>query len=262
MNYLRETKNLRWTCAGLGLIGLFLRIRLLSVGMDDKGLLVRGHITDWLCLLLGLLALGAVFLALRGKPDTQRSHGLFPSCPIAAVSGLIAAAGLGLAAWSDWQAASSNLDKLTAALGFLSALAVIFLTLCRYRELRPHFLVRCVVTAFFVLHLLHEYRVWFPEPQVTVYLPRLLAQVMLMLNSYHRTALEAGIGGRKAHIFTSQLALFFCLLALPGDGDQIFYLTMSIWMLLDSGTLELPEETSGEPVLLTEEAAPVPEEAP
>lgn len=262
MSYFRNSKNLRWTCAGLGLAGLLLRVRLLSVGMDGKGLLVRGHITDWLCLLLGLLALGAVFLALRGKPDTQRSHGLFPSCPIAAVSGLIAAAGLVLAAWSDWQSVASNLDKLTAALGFLSALAVIFLTLCRYRSLRPHFLVRCVVTAFFVLHLLHEYRVWFPEPQVTVYLPRLLAQVMLMLNCYHRTALEAGIGGRKAHIFTSQLALFFCLLAIPGDRDSLFYLTMAIWMLLDSGTLELPEEISAQPGLTAGEAAPAAEEAP
>lgn len=186
------------------------------------------------------LAIAAVVAAIWGKEDLRRSKGMFPASRLSAAAAAAACVGLALSGWSDLAQAAAKLDKVTGLVGFLAAAAAAFFGWCRYRGLRPHFLAGSVIAGYLMLHVLRQYQQWFSEPQLMLYLPRLLGHVLLMLACYHKTALEVGLGGRKMYIITSQLAGFFCLTAVAGGENPLFYLTMAVWMLLDARDLSLP----------------------
>lgn len=239
MQFLKNPNKLPFVCGGLGLVALALRFWLLS-SPDDKGLLNPAHPARFLMALAAGLAIAAVIAAIWGKEDLRRSKGMFPASYLSAAAAAAACVGFALSGWADFSQAASMLDKLTGLVGFLAAAAAAFFGWCRLRGLRPHFLAGGVIAVYLMLHVLRQYQQWFSEPQLMLYLPRLLAQVLLMLACYHKTALEAGLGGRKMYIITSQLAGFFCLAAIAGAENPLFYLTLAAWMLLDARDLSLP----------------------
>lgn len=240
MEFLKNPNKLPFVCGGLGLVGLALRYWLLLSGPDDKGLLNPAHPARFLTALVTGLAIAAVIAAIWGKEDLRRSKGMFPPSRLSALVAAAVCVGLALSAWGDLSEAASRLDKVTGLVGLLAAAAAVFFGWCRLRGLRPHFLAGSVIAGYLMLHVLRQYQQWFSEPQLMLYLPRLLGHVLLMLACYHKTALEASLGGRKMYIITSQLAGFFCLTAVAGGENPLFYLTMAAWMLLDARDLSLP----------------------
>lgn len=241
MRFFRDCNKLPLICGVLGVLGLGLRFWLLHSAVDEKGLLDTSHPAQFLTAAAALLAVAAVAASLWDREDIRSGKGMFPASRVSAFAAGAAAVGFALGAWEDLSQAASFLDKVTGIAGFLAALAAVFFGYCRFRGLRPHFSVGGIITVYLMLHLVRHYQQWFSEPQLTVYLPRLLAQVLLMVACYQKTALEAGLGGRKLYIIASQLAGFFCLVSLPCAENPAFYLAMAVWMLLDGGDLSLPD---------------------
>ena len=90
-----------------------------------------------------------------------------------------------------------------------------------------------VVVAFFVFHLLQQYRLWTQQPQLNSYLFPMFASVTLMLTAYYRACKDLGLSVRRRYFALSQTALFFCVLAIGGS-SWVFYSTMAAWLLLDT----------------------------
>lgn len=247
MKFLKNPANLPVICCGLGVVGLGLRWWLLSTGYDSKGLLVSSHPAIFLTALVCLLAAGASVLAVCSRADTRRSAGMFPASLTAAISSAAAGISMALSGWNCFAAAQTMLPRVCGIFGFLAASCALFLAYCRFRGLRPHFLMRSIITVFFMLYLVQHYQQWFSEPQLNLYLPHLVAHVLLMIASFQRTALECGTDGRKLYILSSQLAGFFCLLSVPGAQDPLFHGVMAIWMFADTGRLRLPKRPSAAP---------------
>lgn len=237
---------LPWLCGGLGLIGMGLRFWLLRTGFDEKGLLTGGHPARWLIALTVAAAAAVLAAALWGGKDARRSTGMFPASVPGAAATAVGCVGIAWSVLDIYARQQTLLVRLTWILGVAAALAAVFLAWCRFRGLRPHFLLRTVVTLFLMFHLVCHYQGWFSQTQPGLYGFQLLAGVSLILASYHRTALEANLGGRKAYILTSQSAAFFCLMAVPGAQSPLFYGAMAVWLLGDTGRLHLrnkgPEE--------------------
>lgn len=246
MKIFQKTANLPYICVGLGLIGMGLRFWLLRTGFDEKGLLISGHPAHLLIALTVAAAGLAVLAALWGKQNAKRSTGMFPASIPGAAASAVGCVGIVWNVLSIYTQQQTLLVRLTWILGAAAALAAVFLAWCRFKGLRPHFLIRTVVTLYLMFHLVYHYQRWFSETQPGLYAAQLLASVLLILAFYHRTALEANLSGRKAYILTSQLAAFFCLLAVPGAENPLFYGAMAVWLLGDTGRLYLrskgPEE--------------------
>lgn len=246
MKIFQKTANLPYICGGLGLIGMGLRFWLLQTGLDDKGLLISGHPARWLIALTVAAAAAAVLLALWGRQNAKRSTGMFPGSIPGAVASVVGCVGIAWNVLSIYTPEQTLLVRLTWILGVAAALTAVFLAWCRFKGMRPHFLLRTVVTLYLMFHLVYHYKGWFPETQPGLYGFQLLASACLILAFYHRTALEANLGGRKAYILTNYAAAFFCLVAVPGADVPQFYGAMALWLLGDTGRLYLrpkgPEE--------------------
>lgn len=239
MRFFKRPSNLPILCGALGLVGMGLQFWLLKAGVDDKGLLTS-HPALWLTPMVIALTAGVIWFALAGKGDSRKPGGMFPPSLPAALANAAAAAGLITTALALY-ASETGMLRYAALVGILAAAACVLLALFRYKGLRAHVLLRSIVCIFFMLHLVQHYGHWFPQPQLMRYLFPLLAHVGLMLSCYHRLALEAGAGSRKAYIAVTMLTGALCLVAIPGSGEPVLYLTMAAWLFLDTGKLRLPK---------------------
>lgn len=239
MKFFRRPANLPILCAVLGCVGMGLRFWFLQTAVDEKGLLT-GHPANLGTVLVCLLTLGALLFALMGRGDSKKASGMFPASLPGALSTVAAAVAMALSGIAGYREATGALLKVAGIVGILSAVACLLLALCRFKGFRAHWLLRGMVSVFFMLHLLQHYQSWFSQPQLAAYIFDLLAHIGLMVVAYQRMALDMGGGGRKAFILSSQLTGVLCLLALPGSGEVFFHAAMGAWMFLDAGKLRLP----------------------
>lgn len=248
MNWIQKPANLPWICGGLGLVGLVLRVWQLRTGFDEKGLLQSGHPAQWLVVLVICAAVAAVAVALWNKRDTTKCSGMFPASLTACASTAVGCLGIIWSAFHIYSQQQTLLIKATWVMGAAAAMTAALLSWCSAKGKRPHFLLRTVVTLYLMFHMVYHYQRWFSETQPALYGAQLLSNVLLILAFYHRTALEANLGGRKPYILTSQLAGFFCLLAIPGAEHWMFYGAMAVWVLGDAGRLYLRPKDAEEGV--------------
>lgn len=246
MKILKRVSNLPWICGGLGAIGMGLRFWLLKTGFDEKGLLQRGHPASWLLLLLTVVAVAAVVAALWDKQNIQKRAAMFPPSLIGAAAALVGGFGIAWSAFCVYTVQQTLLIRITWILGFGAAIASVILAWYRLKGMRPCFLLRAALTLYLMAYLLYHYEKWFSQTQTELFATQLLAHVLLVLAFFHRTALEANQGGRKNYILTSQLAGFFCLMAIPGAAQPVFYGAMAVWLLADLGKPELRSQKSEE----------------
>lgn len=213
-----------------GAVGFALRLWLFRTGVDEKGLLVTNHPAGTACWILTALAILAIFLCVRPLEPVGKYSLLFPARPLAGIGCILAAAGIVYVNIRDLLQRQDAITVVTLILGVVAAIALVFLGSCRWRSKRPSFWVQAAVTLYFMLHLVSQYRLWSAEPQLAVYFFPLLASVLLMLTAYHGTVLDVNKNGsRRWYVFSSQAALFFCLLSLQ-ESTWPFYLTMAFWV--------------------------------
>ena len=239
-------------------IGILLRFWHLSAGVDEKGLYPATHLawTLLLCLSAALAAVLFVVAGYAGKSRNYRSN-FSPSMPGAVGFALVGCA-MALSAIGYLNGEDLMLYDLTGIVGLLSAAALILGGWCRWKGKRPHFLVFALPCVFFALRLFCTGHAWGDEPELHRFLLGFLANLMCALAAYQLWAFSVNLGNRSKSLLCSLLAVYLCLIAVPGSSDGTFYLAIAIWLF----TNLCPKATAPFLPEFQPEKAPQPAEAP
>jgi len=248
-----------------GLCSLGLHRYMMDSFLDSKGLLISGNLPGRLLILVGLLFAGALLWKLRGLggdgtyadnfPKNTASGLLMIAAGVvlaAAAPGLMqpAAPGAELVAWA--RLFEQLTDAAMTALPWLAAVSMAVLGLFRMKGRKPAPWFSGVVCLFYMMLLVTNYRLWSADPQLQDYAYQLLAGVLLMLCSFHRTCCDAGIIQRKKLVITGLLAAVCCMASISMPFQQQFYLASALW---SAGCICLPAVLPPDP-----EPEPEPEE--
>lgn len=213
-----------------GIGGAGLRLWTLSGGPSATGLYPSRPFV-WCFLLVLTLATLAVIIALILKLQQNKyyQHNFTASLPGAIGFALAALAFL----LSAFRVGDENRDTL-GILGLLFGLggAVCFSlgAVDRYFGRKPRFWVLLVPCLFLGLRLFLCCRGWSTVSQTGNYLLPFAAGVFLPLAVWHLDAFTLDIGNRHYSLFFSLAALYFCITALPGGDDPVFYGCMAAFL--------------------------------
>ena len=224
-----------------GLLSLGLNRYMLANFIDDKGLLVAGNLPQTLLWVVAIaFAAGLAYMLCTIGGDGSYEDN-FPACYLS--GGLMIAAGL-LMAWAVpglalgvptpmAQGMAMGINVLTdwAAkfLPWLAAASMVVLGGLRMVGKKPWPIFGGIITLFYMLMLVTNYRLWSADPQLHTYAWQLLAEVLLMLCAFHRTCCDAGIIQRRKLLATGLGAAFCCMTALAGDFQVGFFLASGLW---------------------------------
>ncbi len=226
---------LPWLILGLGGLGAGLWQLMLSLCLDEKGLLAQWNLPQILVWLVTLAVIG-LLLPLGKLTQSQQYSDLFPQSPVAGAGAFLAAVGTAVLLAQELDTAYDRLGTIWLISGILAILCLLVLGLCRIRAWKPHFVFDAVLCLYFALFLAHHYRLWSGEPQTGYYLWQLLAAACLALTAYHRAAFTVGMGKRRSLLAVSLAGSFCCVMATPCGG--IYYLLMGLWAAGSVSTLE------------------------
>ncbi len=229
MNNHSQSGLFPWVSLLTGSVSLALRCWLLS-SMDHSGLLPKYHLAGILSLLLLLLTAGVTFWSLRQAAASNAYRRLFPPSRLAAAGTALGGVGIGVSAFTV--PAAGILGILVPVLGILCVGTLLYAAYCRLIGLRPNCLFHGAMVLFLVFRILVCCRSWGAEPQVQFYLFPLLGSLFLLLACYYRAEADAMAGDYRKYLFFGQVALFCCLMCLPGD-DWLFYMSAAVWLATD-----------------------------
>lgn len=216
-------------------LGFALRLMFLLLFRDDRGLLPMLHPLNFIILALTAAILVALFLLARKLDGKLPYKRLFPASMAGGIGYLLAAVGLLVTSVLQLMGCKVG-DVLTLLTGILGLVCVPCLLVCgyfRWKGLRPNFLFHVLVTVYFMVRFLGQYRVWSGCSQFQDYGFRLFAMVFLMLTCYHRSEMGETSPRRARFVFCNQAAVYFCALSLADGVDIPFYLGMLCWMATD-----------------------------
>ena len=212
-----------------GVVAMLLRFWQLAVGVDEKGLLISGHASVYM--IFGLLIFSVVIMVLlcRKMPTTWTSG--FTGSVWAGSCAFVSAMGLLAADIIEFIHGNDMIVTVNFLLGILAAGALVWMGLCRLSGVKAGIISHSLLSIYFMLHLIVQYRLWSAEPQLLVYCFPLLASVCLMLSCYHRA--ELSITGKRVRrfLFLNQLSLLLCCMSL-GE-SLLFYGSMALWTASD-----------------------------
>ena len=238
--------------------------------IDEMGLLIPGNLPLKLLWALGIGFPGYLLILVSALGGEGSFEDNFPRSRVS--GGLMIAAGgiLLLNARSlmavpqvllpeQTQALSSLMTGLTdcamMVLPWLSGAAMIVLGLSRMQGKKPLFVFSGCICLFHMLMLIRSYRLWSADPQLHEYCFPLLALVLLLLCSFHRTCCDAGVIQRKKLLLTGMTAAVCCAAALSIRFQPGFYLTGALWALgCVCDPVVLPPDPEEEPESMEEEA--------
>lgn len=237
-----KTQNLPWFVLGAGVLGLILRFWLVSTENED-GFVTRNHISAILVVVLTLSVAVVVFLGTRSLQQASKYRFNFPASVPGALGTLVAALGVGSTSVVELVIAADVLHVITAILGLVTVVALVFLTDCRWKGLHPSTLFHVAICAYLMLRLICMWRQWGSHAELQDFCYQLLATVCLMLSAYHRATFDANFGKRHSYAFFSLMSVYFCILSLAAWTRPVFFFTMGIWQLTDLCNLTpLPKE--------------------
>ena len=230
--------------------------------IDAKGLLIAGNLPGRLLLLVGAAFSLTLLFMLRTLGGNGEYADIFPRDLGSGLLMIAAGAALAMAvpgldrsappAAAPLSALSGLWEKFSAgcltALPWLAAASMAALGLCRILGRRGWFGFGGLICLFYMLMLVSNYRLWSADPQLQDYAYQLLAGVLLMLCSFHRTCCDAGIIQRRRLLFTGLAAAFCALAALSMDFQRGFYLASAMWALGSlCSTAQLPPDPEEAP---------------
>ena len=230
-----KSANLKYLILGAGGLGLALRTLLYATGMDERGLLVRGHwagIGLWLVTAITVLG---IFLLTRPITGSKHHQKAFPKSPAAAIGCAAAAAGILLNVVPGSQ--GTALENAELILAGAAAVSLLVLAFCRFTGRKPFALFHCLVCIYLALRMVGQYRLWSAIPQLQDYCFYLGAHVALMLTAYQFAAFDAGIGNHRALWAWGLASMYLCCLSLVGDGQPLLMLCCGIWVFTNLSSL-------------------------
>ena len=229
-----------------GLSSLALHRYMMDNCFDEKGLLISWNLPMWFMLTIALIFLVGMTLLLRTLGGNGTYEDNFPRDIFSGV--LMIAAGAAMfwcavrhntAAAPDvqtlgntWTSAISQLtERGKMILPWLAAISMAALGLYRIQGKHPSVWLSGIVCLNYMLTLVSDYRLWSADPQIQDYAYQLLAEVLLMLCSFHRTSCDGGILQRKKLIFTAMGAAFCSTASLSIGFRRPFFLASILWAL-------------------------------
>ena len=126
-------------------------------------------------------------------------------------------------------ALSGFADGAMQVLPWLAGGSMLVLGVYRMAGRRPHFLFSGSICLFYMLMLVQNYRRWSADPQLHEYCFPLLALVLLLLCSFHRTCCDAGIIQRKKLLLTGLTAAVCSAGAISSGFLPGFCLASALW---------------------------------
>lgn len=221
-----------------GVIGALLRVWLYMEAVDGSGLLVRGTLPELLTWVFMALTMLVLLLIAFQAPEKIRYEKVFTPFPLGAAGCVFAGAGIVVATLFSPASTKDILGYITLGMSGVAVICLCVLAWFRAKGKRPPAALYAVVTVYFMLFLISQYRYWSAEPQMQNYLFLLLALVFLMVGTYQRGALAAHSGSFRAYIFFTRGALFFCCVGLYSATPETYllYLTMALWLMTDTGS--------------------------
>ena len=246
MHRLRNQILLFVPTAAAALTALGLHRYMMETCIDDMGLLIGGNLPGKL---LWVLTIGFVgyLLILLSTLGGRGSYG--DNFPRNALCGLLMAVAGGVMLLSareltvvpsvsvpaQTQALAGFMVVLTdsamVVLPWLSGAAMVVLGLMRMTGRKPLFIVSGILCLFYMLMLIRSYRLWSADPQLHAYCFQLLAMVLLLLCSFHRTCCDAGVIQRRKLLFTAMTAVVCSAAALSSGFQPGFFLASALWAL-------------------------------
>ena len=219
-----------------GAVGLFFRFWVQTAGTDAEGLVIQGHPSVTVMLLLFaamavILAAAAIFMDKAPSAPGKSTVGAI-GCYIGAV-GLLITAIIDIGSLEQTGKISDIAGILNIVFGFASVVVMVLMGSCRSKGKALNIWAYTVIVVFFVFHLLYQYQLWTQQPQLSEYLFPLLGSVFLMLATYNRACKEFGQPAQVQHLIFSQSALFCAILAISSQ-SPVFYISMAAWTLLDN----------------------------
>ena len=218
-----------------GLASLGLHRYMMENYLDGKGLLVSGNLPGYL-----LMAVGAAFaVVLMAVLRTIGGNGSYEDAfPAGKVSGGLMLLGGVILVLGCSELSTTGNAGLTGLSGMLlkviprlAAASMGVMGLCRIMGKRCSVVFGGIICLFYMLMLVTNYRLWSADPQLQDYAYQLLAQVLLMLCSFHRTCGDAGVVQRKKLLSTGLAAVFCAIAALSMDFQRPFFLASALWAL-------------------------------
>lgn len=222
-------KYLRYGIPAASFLAFLLRKLLYATAVDEKGLLIAGHWATWTILILSGLVLGALALLTRNPEAPDAYQEIF--CPSALRGGtsILAAITILIRAFQSYEGPGNRLEVIAFALGVAAGLGLLVAGICRLTGTKPNFLCHCLVSIFFAVQMLSQYRHWSTSPQLMDYGFYLTAFIFLMMTAYYLACFDGGIGNHRALQIVSMAAGYFCCLAIPEAGDSLLLITCALW---------------------------------
>lgn len=230
MNKFLKPSNLPFLSLCGGLLTFIMRLWLMILGEDDRGLLSAGSLPDVMSWILVALVMAVIALSVKDIRGGAKYRTNFPPSLPAAISMVLAAVSFVLTSVGELMTDTDTVGTASSVLGFFAAAALILLAWYRFKGQRLNMLFHGLVCVYLMLHLVSHYRLWSAYPQLQDYAFELMAIVFVMLACYHRAAFDAGKGTRRAYTFFTSVALFFCIAALPGCENVAFFIGCAVWM--------------------------------
>ena len=212
-----------------GVAAMVLRFWLLKTGVDDRGLLVTGHLGYILSYIL-CFALPVTLFFVLGK---QKCHLHFAPTVLSAAGFFVQAIGFGIAAWTLLSYTTLAMRTVTGVFGIAAALCCVVAGIYAIRGYRTHPLFFCPGALFFACFLFCRYQQWSAEPELQRYVFQLAAAVVSMFALYQRSALGAKMGSPRQYVLWSRSAVLLCLAAIPGSQLPLLWLCIAISFALD-----------------------------
>ena len=219
-----KLSSFKYLILGAGGLGFVLQQLLYTTGMDEKGLLIRGHWAAVSLVILTGLTLAFIFRSTRKAP-------VFPDVPSASIPGgigcLVGAAALFLGSGGE---NFDTLSQVEGAMRLAAQLSLCALAYCRFAGKKCPFGFHGILSLFLAIRMVGQYRIWCSDPQVMDYALFLLAHVALMIFAYQLSARDAGFGNPKSLWFWGLTGLYLCCCAPCGQSDRIFLLMLGAWV--------------------------------
>ena len=232
-----RTTLIPWLILGAGAAGGGLYSLFISSTMDDRVLFPSFHPLLIAVYILAAAVLVLLALSLKKLTSTPAYGKLFPVGIMPSIGCVAGSAGIFVTMLQTCMQPLAALQLFTIILAAISVISLLLIGWFRLKRLRPHYIFHGVLSVFLLLQLVNAYRGWNTQPQLQIYLPKLLALISLMITAYQRAALDGGIGNRRNFSFFNLTSVFFCCLAIASN-QWPFFLGMAIWCFTNQCSLK------------------------
>ena len=246
MHRLRNQILLFVPTAAAALTALGLHRYMMDNCIDDMGLLIGGNLPGKLLWVLTFGFCGYLLILLstlggRGSYGDNFPRSILCGVLMAVAGGVLLLSARDLSVVSDAGVPVQTqllaelmvvlTDSAMEVLPWLSGAAMVVLGLIRMTGRKPLFLFSGILCLFYMLMLIRSYRLWSADPQLHAYCFQLLAMVLLLLCSFHRTCCDAGVIQRRKLLFTAMTAAVCSAASLSSGFQPGFFLASALWAL-------------------------------